>query len=141
MSLSDVLPKVIDLGRKVRAYYDAELPKRLRNYPLIGPDEEEPPPPPEEKELNDFLASLPEEMIYQLILLMYLGRGKVSADGLATYYESLKDVVGDPEQAAAQMMWYKGVLADQVSDGLEELAKHKINVDKLPLKKVKVRKR
>jgi hypothetical protein len=26
-------------------------------------------------------------------------------------------------------------------DGLEELRKHKINVDKMPLKKVKVRKR
>jgi len=35
----------------------------------------------------------------------------------------------------------KATLADELSDGLEELRKHKINVDKLPLKKVKMRKR
>ena len=60
---------------------------------------------------------------------------------MAGYYESLKDTVGEPEDAASQMMMYKATLADELSDGLEELRKHKINVDKMPLKKVKVRKR
>ena len=104
-------------------------------------DEESAPPPPEEKELRDFLTALSDEMIYQLMLIMYLGRGDLGTDGLAEYYETLKGTIGDPEDAASQMMIYKATLADELSDGLEELRKHKINVDKIPLKKVKVRKR
>ncbi len=140
MNLSEAADRAIDLARKVREYYTTELPKRHPNYPLIGLDEESAPPPPEEKELRDFLAALSDEMIYQLILIMYLGRGDVSADDLAGYYETLKGTFGDPEHAASQMM-DKAPLADYLSDGLEELRKHKINVDKMPLKKLKERKR
>ena len=59
----------------------------------------------------------------------------------ARYYESLKDTVGDRGDASSQMMMDKATLADELSDGLDELRNHKINVDKMPLKKVKVRKR
>ena len=74
MNLSESANKVIRLASRVRDYYAAELPKRHPHYPLVGPDEESAPPPPEETELRDFLASLPDETIYQLTLLMYLGR-------------------------------------------------------------------
>ena len=80
-------------------------------------------------------------MIYPLIGILYLGRGDWAADDLAGTYEGLKGVFGDPEEAASQMMLYKATLADELSDGLEELRKHKIDVDKIPLKRVKVRKR
>jgi len=141
MTLSEAAKRVIDLARKVREYYDTELPKRHPNYPLVDPNEESAPPPPEETELRAFLAALPEELLYQLTLIMYLGRGDFGTDDLAGYYEALKGTIGDPEQTTSQMMVYKAVLADQLSDGLEELRQHKINVDKMPLKKVKVRKR
>jgi hypothetical protein len=72
---------------------------------------------------------------------MYLGRGDFGADELTGYYEALRGTIGDPEQAASQMMLNEAVLADELSDGLEELRKQGINVDKMPLKKVKVRKR
>jgi hypothetical protein len=139
MNLSEAVNRVIDLAGKVRDYYEAELPKRHPNYPLVGPDDETTPPPPEEKELDDFLASLSDELIYQLILLMYLGRGGVSADDLAGFYEDLKGTSSDPQAAASLLN--RAVLAEELSDGLEELRKHNINVDKLPLKKVKARKR
>jgi hypothetical protein len=139
MNLSEAANRVIDLARKVREYYATELPKRHPNYPVVGLDEESVPPPPEEKELRAFLKTLPEEMIYQLILIMYLGRGDFGTDDLAGYYESLAGTFGVPEHAASQMM-EKAPLADYLSDGLDELRKHKINVDKIPLKKVKVRK-
>jgi hypothetical protein len=116
------------------------LPKRHPNYPVVGLDEESVPPPPEEKELKDFLSTLSDEMIYQLILIMYLGRGDFGTDDLAGYYETLTHTFSDSEHAASQMM-DKAPLADYLLDGLEELRKHKINVDKMPLKKVKVRKR
>jgi hypothetical protein len=140
MSLSEAANRVIDLARKIREYYATELPKWHPNYPLIGPDEDSAPPPPEEKELRDFLASLPEEKVYQLILIMYLGRGDFATKHLAEYYETLKGTFGDSEQAASQMM-DKAPLADYLLDGLEELRKHRINMDKMPLKKATVRKR
>jgi hypothetical protein len=144
MNLSEAAKRVIELGRKVRAYYETELPKRYPHYPLMDPDkdpdEESVPPPPEERQLQDFLATLSEDMIYQLILLMYLGRGDFSGNDLAGYYAARKGTVGDAEQAADWIMMYKTTLADQIEDGLEELRKHRISVDKLPLKRVKARK-
>jgi hypothetical protein len=141
MNFSEVLNRVIVLAGKVRDYYDTELPKRFPRYPLIDGNEEDVPPPPEEKELSDFLATLSDDMIYQLILIQYLGRLDFGVDDLAKQYDGLKDTVGDPADAVALMMMDKATLADELSDGLEELRKHKINVDKMPLKKVKVRKR
>ncbi len=141
MKLSEAVNRVIGLSRKVREYYDTELPKRHPNYPLVGPDEETAPPPPEEKGLEDFLATLSGDMVYQLILLEHLGREDFGMDDLAGQYESLNDTVGDSKDAATQMMWNIVTLADELSDSLDELRKHKINVDKLPLKKVKVPKR
>jgi len=140
MNLSEAASRVIDLAGKVREYYATELPKVHPNYPLVGPDEKSATPPAEEKELRRFLATLPEDMIHRLTLVMYLGRGDFGADDVAGYYEALKGTFGDPEQAASQMI-RMAPLADYLLDGLEELRKHKIDVDKLPLKKVKMRKR
>src|SRR5438552_1893723 len=140
MNLSEAANKVIGLASRVRDYYAAELPKRHPHYPLVGPDEKSAPPPPEETELRDFLATLPDETIYQLTLLMYLGRGDFGADDLASYYQALPGMIGNPGEATSQMMIYKATLADELSDGLEELRKHGINVDRMPLQKAKVRK-
>ncbi|MFI5457903.1 MAG: DUF3775 domain-containing protein [Isosphaerales bacterium] len=140
MTLSEAAHKVIDLARKVRDYYATELPKRHPHYPLVGLDEESAPSPPAEKELRAFLASLSEEMVYQLMLIMYLGRGDFGVEDLAGYYEALKGTLGDPEHAASQMT-DKAPLGDYLSDGLQELREHKIDVDKMPLKRVKLRKR
>jgi hypothetical protein len=144
MKVSEAAKRVIDLSRKIHDYYEVELPKYYPNYPLVEPEdveEDKVPSPPEEKELRDFLASLPEETIYQLILIMHLGRYECSTKNLAAHYDSLKELVGNAEQVRFEMMDLKGVLADQLSDGLEELSKHGLNVDKLPLKKLKGRRR
>jgi hypothetical protein len=140
MRTSEAASRVIDLARKVREYYATELPKHYPNYPVIGPDEASASPPPEEKELRDFLSTLPADLLYQLMLIMYLGRGDLGAEDLAAYYEALKGTFGEPQQATAQLM-DKAPLADYLLDGLEELRKHRINVDRMPLTKVKVRKR
>ena len=139
MNLADTANRVIDLARKIREYYETELPKLHPNYPLVGPDDENVPPPPEEKQLSDFLAALSEDLIYQLLLIIF-GRGDFDVDDLAGYYSALKGTFGGPQGTASQMM-DKAPLADYLSDGLAELQKHKISVDKLPLKKLKVRKR
>jgi hypothetical protein len=139
MNLSEAVNRVIDLARKVNEYYTAELPKWHPNYPLVGPGEKSAPPPSEEKELRVFLSTLPEDMIRRLMLVMYLGRGDIGTEDLAEYYEALQGAFGDREQVISQMM--DKALADCLSDGLEELLQHKINVDNLPLKRVKVKKR
>jgi hypothetical protein len=139
MNLSEVANRTIELARKVYDYYTAELPKVHPNYPLVGPDDGTALPPPEEKELHDFLANLSEDMFYRLMLIMYLGRGDFGMDKLGEYFEELKGAFGDPPHAASHMI-HQAPLADYLADGLEELRKHKINVDKLPLKKTKSRK-
>ncbi len=140
MKLSEAVKRVMALAGKVHDYYEAELPKRHRNYPLIEPDEETAPPPPEEKELRDFLASLPEDLVYQLVVLMDLGRAHIGTDDLASYYAEVKDSPGGAAYWISQLM-YQAPLADYLQYSLEELSKQHLDVDKLSLKKVKVRKR
>ena len=80
-------------------------------------------------------------MIYQLLLLMYLGRQHFRADEFPSRYDARKETIGDRQEAVSQLMCYAVVLADQLHDGLEELRIHGLDVDKMPLKKVRVRKR
>jgi hypothetical protein len=111
MKLSEAAKRVITLARKVREYYDAELPNWYPDYPVINPAQEGPPPPKEEGELRKFLRSLPPETISRLMLLMYLGRGDFGADDLPGSYEALKQTFGKSGWAASQMM-EKAPLAD-----------------------------
>ena len=140
MKLSEVAHRVIDLARKIREYYETELPKYHPNYPFVGLDDVTAPPPSEERELRDFLSTLPNDQIYQLLSIMYLGREDFGTADLAGSYETLAGTSDDPAYAVSEMM-HQAPLADYLSDGLEELRKQRIDVDKLPLKKVKVRKR
>jgi hypothetical protein len=138
MKLSEAVKQAIDLATRIWQYWEVELPKRHPNYPLVNPGEDDGPPPPEEKQLRQFLAGLPEDMVYKLASLMYLGRSDFSVDGLTDCYEELKRF-GKPEWVVDQMMG-KPALADYLSQGLEELKQNKINVDNLPLKRSKSRK-
>ncbi len=130
MKLSEIAREVIGLADAIRHYWDKELPKRHPDYPIVHPGEESGPPPPEEKKLQDLLASLPEDAIYQLLLLTYLGRGDFSSRDLAAQFESLKRAFGKPEWAVSQML-EKPPLADYLSEGLEELKKQNVDVDKM----------
>jgi hypothetical protein len=130
MKLSEAANEVIALAEAIRNYWDAELPKRHPNYPFVHPGEDSGPPPPEEQKLKALLASLPEELIYQLALLMYLGRGDFGTGDLAGRYQALKATFAKPDQAASQMLG-KASLADYLTDGLVELNKTGIDVDHL----------
>ena len=135
MKLSEAASRVIALASKIYDYYSTELPKRHPNYPLVGPDDVTAPPPPEEEELRDFLTSLSDELIYQLLLIVYLGQGAFGIDDLVGYYETLRGEC-NLEYATSELMGLAPVLADELSEGLEELGKHQIDVDDLPLKEV-----
>lgn len=130
MKLSETAAEVIALANAIRDYWDIELPKRHPNYPLVSPGEDSGPPPAEQQKLKKLLASLPEQDVYKLALLMYLGRGDFGTDDLAGQYEALKKKLAKPDWAITQLMG-KGPLADYLSDGLAELEKHGIDVDDL----------
>jgi hypothetical protein len=136
MKLSEAANEVIRLANAIRAFWEVELPKRFRDYPVMHDGEEEGPPPAEAAELRDFLTSLPPEMLCQLVLLMYLGRGDFSPSKLGDSYEYVKDAFSEPSWAVSEMM-DTAPLAEHLADGLAELKKHKIDVNKLPLKRQK----
>ncbi len=130
MKLSETAKQVIGLAEAIRNYWDTELPKRHPDYPLVHPGEDSGPPPPEQKKLDKLLASLPEDVIYKLALIMKIGRGDFGPDDLAGHYQALKETFVKPEWAASQMM-EKAPLADYLTDGLTELKRNGINVDQL----------
>jgi len=130
MSFSETAERVVNLATAIRDYWNTELPKRHPNYPVVSPGEDSGPSPPEETELKRFFRGLPDEDVYKLILLMYLGRGDFDADDLATHYGTLKNRYRKRESAISQMEG-KAPLADYVADGIAELQKSGIDLDQL----------
>lgn len=130
MKLSEASAKVIALAEAIRAYWDAELPKRHPDYPILHSDEYSGPQPPEQAELSEFLAALSPKLIYQLILVMCLGRGDFGVADLAEQFERVKTTVRTRDRAISLLM--KSVLlAVYVADGLDKLARGGIDPDKL----------
>src|SRR4051812_43730431 len=126
MKVSEAANEVIALAEAIRKYWDVELPKRHPDYPFIKLGENDGPHPPEEEALRDLFSNLPEKTIYQLLLIMYLGRGDYSTDDLAGRYEDLRHKFEKPEWAVSQMM-EKTPLAEYLRDGLDELMKSGID--------------
>lgn len=90
-------------------------------------------------ELERFLRTLSEDLLYQLILITHVGRGVLGPHDLARTYEDLKSSPANSAWAVPELM-RKASLAGELSDGLDQFKKHEINVDRLPLKRTKVRK-
>jgi hypothetical protein len=130
MKLSEAVREAIRLGDASRAYWDRELPKRHPHYPMIRAGEDSGPPPPEDGQIQALLQSLPEDQLYSLVLLMYVGRGDFSADHLPAAYQTMKEAFPRKELAVAQMVG-KGMLAEYLTDALEEIQKHHIDLDNL----------
>jgi hypothetical protein len=132
MKLSEIINEVIPLATKIHEYWDRELPKRHPNYPLVNPGEDSGPPPPEQKQLEDLLAGLPEEIIYQLALVTESAIGSVTIDGLPKRYQEVKQRFGTPELTAFllanKMSWDEYLMED-----LAEFERRGIDVDNLPL--------
>jgi Protein of unknown function (DUF3775) len=139
MQLSKVAREVIRKAEAIRTYWDTELPRRHPDYPIVNLGEDSGPPPPEERELHEFLAGLPDELVYQLLLLTCLGRGDFGASDLASHYELLKGKFRKPREAVSWMMG-KGPLAEYLVDGLAELKHSKIDVDKMVFRPARSRK-
>src|SRR5260370_1023870 len=130
MKLSEVVREVIRLGDASRAYWDRELPKHHPHYPVIRAGEDSALPPPEDGQIQALLKSLPEDQLYVLILLMYVGRGDFSADDLLAAYQTMKETFPSKDLAIAQMTGMKA-LAEYLTDAMEEIQKRHIDLDSL----------
>ncbi|MDB5349962.1 MAG: hypothetical protein JWN86_1209 [Planctomycetota bacterium] len=130
MKLSEVVREVIRLGDASRVYWDRELPKHHPRYPIIRAGEDSGPPPPEDAKIQKLLKRLPEDQIYALILLMYVGRGDFSAEHLTPAYQTMKETFPSKDLAIAQMTG-KSTLAEYLTDAMEEIQKRHIDLDSL----------
>lgn len=130
MKLSEVVRKVIRLGDASRAYWDRELPKHHPHYPVIGAGEDSAPPPPEDIQILALLKRLPEDQLYALALLTYVGRGDFSADDLLPAYQTMKEIFPSTDLAIAQITG-KQALAEYLTDAMEEIEKRHIDLDSL----------
>ena len=104
MKLSQVIQEMIRLSQAIDDYWEVEGPKRHRDYPLMLPGEDSGPPPPEEKQLHELLEGLPDDTLYKIALIMYLGRRRFGTDNLAAEYQSLKEDFGPRAEAIAVLM-------------------------------------
>ncbi len=130
MKLSDVVREAIRLGDASRAYFDRELPKHHPHYPVIRAGEDSAPPSPEDAQIQALLESLPEDQLYALVLLTYVGRGDFSAASLLPAYQDLKETFPNRGLAIAQLTGNK-TLADYLRDAMEEIQKRHIDLDTL----------
>jgi hypothetical protein len=130
MKFSEAVREIIRLGDASRAYWDRELPKHHPHYPKIRAGEDSGPPPPEDAQIQALLESLPEDQLYALILLMYVGSGDFSADHLLPAYQTMKEMFPSKDLAIAQMTenW---TLAEYLTDAMEEIQKRNIDLDSL----------
>jgi hypothetical protein len=130
MLLSDAAKRVIELATAINAYWDAELPKRHPDYPLINEGEDSGPPPSEEAQLRDFLRSLPPEAVYKLYTLVELGRDYFPATKYVQNYKRLVRTTPDVDWLRLLMV-DQAATADDLQDGLARLAEHHLDLDNL----------
>jgi hypothetical protein len=137
MKLSKTLERVIALAGSIRHYWETELPKRHPDYPIMNPGEQPVAAPPEIRKLAKLLARLPDDMVYQVRLVMDLGRGYFDVRDLAEYYRTLREEFDSAASLASQLSG-SVTLAGYLQDGQAELEKHHIDVDRLPLTPARV---
>jgi len=132
MKFSQTVNKVLALAQAVHDYWSVELRKRHPRYPFVNEGDEDGPPPPEQKKLKKLLASLPEDDIYKLALILRYNRGYSGKKNPTDYLEEVKQRYETPEEAA-WLMAEDAALADGLSFGLEELQLAGFDVDDLTL--------
>lgn len=106
------------------------MPKHHPHYPVIHAGEVPAPPPPEDARIEALLKSLPEDQLYALLVLTYVGRGDFSADHLLPAYHTTKEAFPSKELAIAQMTG-TSTLAEYLTDAIEEIQKRHIDLDQL----------
>jgi hypothetical protein len=106
------------------------LPKHHPHYPVILAEEPLAPPPPEDAQIQALLKNLPEDQLYAVTLLMYVGRGDFTVDRLIPAYRTIKEILPSKELAIAQITGQK-TLGEYLVDAIAEIQTRHINLDSL----------
>jgi hypothetical protein len=129
--LSEVIPELIRLFEERDDYQEIELPKLYKDYPLVSPGEDpESPPAPQEAQIRQLLKKLPEDMIYQLLVIMDLSRYYYSTSDLAELFEEMKADF-DKTESAISFIVGLGSFSTSITEGLAKLEASQIDVDNL----------
>ena len=129
MTLSEVIRRAIPLAKAMSDYWEAELPRRFKQYPFVQEGEDRGPMPPEQVQLKSLLDSLPDEDVYRLQLVIECGR---RGFGPAQFAERLADIKG--HKNAKLLAWQMGehlALWLQLEEGLEQMQKYGVDVNAL----------
>lgn len=132
MKLTKIVDDVIRLGDASRDYWEGELRKHHPDYPIVHEGEFEVPPSPEDALIQQLLAGLTDEQLYLVLWLAYVGRGDYRSDDLSGGYHDLKATFPQRDVAIAQLASNK-FLAEYLKDAIDDLQRHKIEVDRLAL--------
>lgn len=132
MKLSEIVNELIRLGDASQAYWERELPKYHPRYPLVYEGEQEVPPSPEDDQILALLTSLPDDQLYAVALLTYVGRGDFTADNLPRANRSVKERLPDKDVVLVHLTASK-TLGEYLTDAMEECEKRHIDVDAIDL--------
>jgi hypothetical protein len=88
------------------------------------------PPPPEDAQIQAFLKNLPEDQLYAVALLTYVGRGDFTVDRLVPAYQTIQEMLPSREVAIAPIMGQK-TLGEYLADAMTEIQQRHINLDSL----------
>jgi len=130
MTRTEALHELIRLGKQYRDYWNRALPLRHPKWPLIQTGENSGPSPEDEAEIQAFLASLDEEDLYLLCLLMHVGRGDYDIDQLWPAYQKLRDAFPSRDVAMDQLLG-KPELSEYLTEAWEEVQQRHIDLDHL----------
>lgn len=130
MTFSEVVERVLPLATAMHGYYEAELPKHYRDYPLMNPGEVDPPPPPEENQLRELLDRLPDDVIFKLLVLKEVGTQVRSNRDLARRYEALKRTY-DERRWAVDTLLRRLSYGEPLWVSVEEMKDFGIDMDEL----------
>ena len=131
MTFSRVVGRVIDVARRAATAADADLRRRHPRYPIVNA--EDLPGGAGEggtAELERMLGGLPAERVFALAYLMGVGRGEVGAAEAGSAMGQMKRAFRTPGAAAKRLASRAG-LAEDLADGLAELARAGVDVDRL----------
>ncbi len=129
MKLATIVNKAVSLSEVMYRYWETEGRKHHPHYPLVYPGEEEVPPPPQMKKLRELLSSLPEETLYKLALIRYVGEGRFDTSELQQGYQYARDYWEKPAQLLEMLV--EAPLEDSLPEGMESLKKAGIDLDKM----------
>ena len=123
MMLSENLPEIIALAKAADDHWEREFDKG-GTYP----PEEGGPLLPEQVRLKELLSSLPQEQLYALLTVAYLGRGNSKrVEELDAYRQRMVE-----QWAGARLpsiLVDTATLAGELADGLGKLAAKGMNID------------